>query len=155
MPTTSSTTDGPAHQTVTRPASSTRHASANSSLASAAAQPAIPRRPRGLLALTRGESRTGSAEGRPAGQPAGLTRQIETGNQQLKTYLRGPGRVLRSRSPDMVRQEIYGYLLTHYAISALICKAATEAGIDPDRVKFKRTVRIARRRVADPAAFPP
>jgi len=79
----------------------------------------------------------------------------ETGNKQLKTYLRGPGRVLRSRSPDMVRQEIYGYLLTHYAISALICRAATEAGIDPDRVKFKRTVRIVRRRAADPAAFPP
>ena len=79
----------------------------------------------------------------------------ETGNKQLKTYLRGPGRVLRSKGPDMVRQEIYGYLLTHYAISALICKAATEAGIDPDRVKFKRTVRIVRRRAADPAAFPP
>jgi len=79
----------------------------------------------------------------------------ETGNAQLKTHLRGPGRVLRSKSPDMVRQEIYGYLLTHYAISALICRAATEAGIDPDRVKFKRTVRIVRRRAADPAAFPP
>jgi len=78
----------------------------------------------------------------------------ETGNQQLKTYLRGPGKVLRSRSPGMVRQEIYGYLLTHYALSALTCRAATSAGIDPDRVKFKRTVRIVRRRVADPA-FPP
>jgi hypothetical protein len=79
----------------------------------------------------------------------------EHGNRQLKTYLRGPGRVLRSKSPDMVRQEIYGYLLTHYALSALICQAATEVGIDPDRVKFKRTVRIVRRRVADPAAFSP
>jgi hypothetical protein len=79
----------------------------------------------------------------------------ETGNAQLKTSLRGPGRVLRSKSPDMVRQEIYGYLLTHYALSALICRAATEAAIDPDRVKFKRTVRIVRRRAADPAAFPP
>ena len=78
----------------------------------------------------------------------------ETGNRQLKTYLRGPGRVLRSRSPDMVRQEIYGYLLTHHAISTLVCQAATEADIDPDRVKFKRTVRIVRRDVA-PAAFPP
>jgi hypothetical protein len=78
----------------------------------------------------------------------------ETGNRQLKTYLRGPGRVLRSQKPDMVRQEIYGYLLTHYAISALICQAATGAGADPDRVKFKRTVRIIRRRAADPA-FPP
>ncbi len=78
----------------------------------------------------------------------------ETGNDQLKTCLRGPGKVLRSKSPDMVRQEIYGYLLTHYAISALISRAATEADIDPDRVKFLRTVRIIRRRAADPA-FPP
>jgi hypothetical protein len=44
-------------------------------------------------------------------------------------------------------------LLTHYALSALICRAATEAGIDPDRVKFKRTVRVVRRRAA--GAFPP
>jgi Insertion element 4 transposase N-terminal len=79
----------------------------------------------------------------------------ETGNAQLKTYLRGPGKVLRSKSPAMIRQEIWGYLLTHYAISALICTAATAAGIDPDRVKFKRAVRIIRRRVDDPAAFPP
>jgi hypothetical protein len=79
----------------------------------------------------------------------------ETGNDQLKTHLRGPGKVLRSRKPDTVRQEIYGYLLTHYAISALICRAATEARIDPDRVKFLRTVRILRRRASDPAAFSP
>ena len=78
----------------------------------------------------------------------------ESANAQLKTYLRGPGRILRSQSPDMVRQELWGYLLTHYAISALICTAATAAGIDPDRVKFKRAVRVIRRRVADPAFSP-
>jgi hypothetical protein len=78
----------------------------------------------------------------------------ETGNDQLKTHLRGPGRVLRSKSPGMVRQEIYGYLLAHHAVSALICQAATEADIDPDRVKFTRTVRVVRRAIA-PAAFPP
>jgi hypothetical protein len=77
----------------------------------------------------------------------------EGGNQQLKTYLRGPGRVLRSQSPAMAEQEIWGYLLTHYAISALTCAAATNAGIDPDRVKFKRTVRIIRRAIGP--AFPP
>jgi len=53
----------------------------------------------------------------------------------------------------MVRQEIYGHLLTHYAISALICQAVTEADIDPDR-SSSCTVRIIRRRAADPA-FPP
>jgi hypothetical protein len=78
----------------------------------------------------------------------------ETGNDQLKTHLRGPGKVLRSRGPDMARQEIYGYLLAHHAVSALICQAATEADIDPDRVKFTRAVRAIRRAIA-PAAFPP
>ena len=78
----------------------------------------------------------------------------EGANAQLKTFLRGPGRILRSKSPDMVEQELWGYLLTHYAISALACTAATAAGIDPDRVKPKRTIRAVRRRVADPA-FPP
>jgi len=78
----------------------------------------------------------------------------ETGNAQLKTYLRGPGRVLRSQSPAMAEQEIWGYLLTHYAISALTCAAATAAGIDPDRVKFKRTVRVIRREAGDPAFSP-
>jgi hypothetical protein len=77
----------------------------------------------------------------------------EGGNAQLKTFLRGPGRVLRSQSPDMVAQEIWGYLLTHYALSALICNAATAAGIDPDRVRYKRTLRAVRR-AAGPA-FPP
>jgi hypothetical protein len=77
----------------------------------------------------------------------------EGGNQQLKTYLRGPGKVLRSGSPGLVEQEIWGYLLTHYAISALTCTAATAAGIGPDRVKFKRTVRVIRRAVGP--AFPP
>ena len=77
----------------------------------------------------------------------------EGANQQLKTYLRGPGKVLRSQSPAMAEQEIWGYLLTHYAISALICAAAASAGIDPDRVKFKRTVHVIRRAVGP--AFPP
>jgi hypothetical protein len=92
----------------------------------------------------------------PAGELARAYHQRwehEGGNAQLKTYLRGPGRVLRSQSPDLVRQEIWGYLLTHYAISALTCAAATAAGIDPDRVKFKRTVRIIRRAIGP--AFPP
>ena len=95
----------------------------------------------------------GRARSRPR---AGLSRrwEHETGNAQLKTYLRGPGKILRSESPDMVRQEIWGYLLTHYAISALICTAATNAGIDPDRIKFKRTVRIIRRRAPGPAFSP-
>lgn len=94
----------------------------------------------------------------PAGTLAEIYHQRwehETGNDQIKTHLRGPGRVLRSKKPDLVLAEIYGYLLTHYALSALICEAATEAQIDPDRVKFTRTVRMVRRRADTSADFPP
>ena len=56
-------------------------------------------------------------------------------------------------SPDLIEQEVWGYLLTHHALSALICAAATSAGIDPDRVRFKRTLRVVRRAVGP--AFPP
>lgn len=79
----------------------------------------------------------------------------ETGNDQLKTHLRGPGRVLRSRLPDLVHQEIWAYLLTHHALAALISTAATAADIDPDRVSFARALNIVRRSSIGTAAFPP
>lgn len=78
----------------------------------------------------------------------------EGAGRQIKTWLRGNGRILRSRSPDMVGQEIWGYLLTHYALAALTCRLATEADLDPDRISFLRTVRLVRRHM-NVAAFPP
>ncbi|MFD1540526.1 IS4 family transposase [Nonomuraea guangzhouensis] len=65
--------------------------------------------------------------------------EAETGFDQLKTHLRGPGRILRSRTPDLARQEIWAYLLTHWALATLICVAATTEGVDPDRIKFLAT----------------
>lgn len=79
--------------------------------------------------------------------------QHETANAQVKTVLRGPGKILRPGSPDMIEQEIWGYLLTSWTISALICDAAAAAWIDPGRVSFTRAVRIVRRAVGP--AFPP
>lgn len=78
----------------------------------------------------------------------------EGAGKQVKTWLRGGGRILRSKSPDMVRQEIWGYLLTHYALAALTCRLATEADLDPDRISFLSTVRLVRRHM-NVAAFPP
>jgi hypothetical protein len=48
----------------------------------------------------------------------------ETGHDQLKTHLRGPGKLLRSKLPDLVYQEIWAYLITHHAIVALIAAAS-------------------------------
>jgi hypothetical protein len=86
----------------------------------------------------------------PADELAGLYAQrweIETALDELKTHQRGPRVVLRSKTPDGVRQEIYGHLCTHYAIRALMTLAADDQDIDPDRVSFTRTLRAARRSI--------
>ena len=79
----------------------------------------------------------------------------ETANDQLKTHLRGPGRVLRSRLPDLVIQEIWAYLITHHAISALTAKASAAADLDPDRVSFAQALRLIRRTATGTADIPP
>lgn len=74
---------------------------------------------------------------------------------EIKTHQRGPARVLRSKSPDMVKQEIWALLLTHYGVRRLMCKAADEADIDPDRLSFVRSLRVIRRQVTRQADFSP
>jgi hypothetical protein len=82
--------------------------------------------------------------------------QIETAIGEVETRLRGgPEVVLRSKSPDMVRQEIYALLCLYQAIRHLIHTAAEHAGLDPDRISFTRTVEAARRHASDDAAFSP
>ncbi len=79
----------------------------------------------------------------------------ETGNDQLKTHLRGPGRILRSRLPDLVHQEIWSYLIVHHAISALTAKASAAADLDPDRISFTKALRLIRRTATGTADIPP
>lgn len=74
--------------------------------------------------------------------------EIETTFDELKTHQRGPRAVLRSKSPDLVQQEIWGHLCCHYAIRTLMADTAAHAGHDPDRVSFVKTLRIARRSIA-------
>ena len=97
-----------------------------------------------MLALTRGESRTGSAEGRPAGQPAGLTRQIETAYLEIKSTILG-GRVLRARTPAGIDQEIYALLVTYQLLRTAMADATvTQPGADPDRASFTIAWQAAR-----------
>ncbi|MGH3899063.1 MAG: IS4 family transposase [Pseudonocardiaceae bacterium] len=79
----------------------------------------------------------------------------ETANDQLKTHLRGPGKVLRSRLPELVHQEIWAWLLVHHALTALITRAAEAADLDPDRISFVQVLRIARRTATGTAGFSP
>jgi hypothetical protein len=79
----------------------------------------------------------------------------ETGHDQLKTHLRGPAKILRSRLPDLVYQEIWAWLTVHYALAVLATRAAEAASIDPDRISFTRLLRIIRRTATGTAGFPP
>jgi hypothetical protein len=81
--------------------------------------------------------------------------EIELAFDELKTHQRGPRTVLRSKSPDLVRQEIWGHLCCHYAIRSLMTEAATHSGHDPDRVSFVAALRTTRQTIAQPGAFPP
>lgn len=81
--------------------------------------------------------------------------EIENTFDELKTHQRGPRMVLRSKSPDLVRQEIWGHLCCHYAIRTLMADTAAVGSRDPDRVSFVAALRIARRSLAHQGDFSP
>ncbi len=94
----------------------------------------------------------------PAAELAALYAQrweFENTLDELKTHQRGAKIVLRSKFPDGVELEVWGFLLVHWAIRDLMHTAALNADIDPDRVSFIRTLRLARRTVTEQAAFSP
>jgi hypothetical protein len=94
----------------------------------------------------------------PAEELAALYRErweIETALDELKTHLRGSRIVLRSKTPDLVRQEFYGLLMTHFAVRALMHEAALEANENPTRLSFVHSVRVIRRRLPAFVAIPP
>ena len=81
--------------------------------------------------------------------------EIETAIGELKTHLRGSQIVLRSKTPDLVKQEFYGLLLTHFSVRGLMHDAALKAEEDPDRLSFLHAVRVVRRKMAGFVSFSP
>ena len=81
----------------------------------------------------------------PAAELAALYHErweIENACDEVKTHILGPGAALRSKTPDLVYQEIDGLMLAHYAVRNLIHDAAMKSGENPDRLSFVHTVRI-------------
>ena len=93
----------------------------------------------------------------PAGELAALDHErweIETAFDEVKTHLRGHRIVLRSKTPDLVRQEFHGLQLAHYAARQLMHEAALQADLDPDRLSFAQAVRVVDRKLPILAATP-
>ena len=97
-------------------------------------------------------------EAAPATELAALYHErweIETALDELKTHLRGSRIVLRSKTPDLVRQEFYGLMMAHFAVRGLMHEAALKANEDPDKLSFVHAVRVVRRKIARFASIPP
>ena len=81
--------------------------------------------------------------------------EIETALDELKTHLRGAQIVLRSKTPELVRQEFFGLMMAHFAVRGLMHEAALKADEDPDRLSFVHSVHVVQRRMARYGAIPP
>ena len=84
--------------------------------------------------------------------------EMETAFDEFKTHLRGAQRVLRSKTPELVRQEAWGFLLAHFALRTLMHDAALGAlprARDPDTMSFTHALRVTRRTLPHLAAIPP
>ncbi len=94
----------------------------------------------------------------PAGELAALYHERwedEVVLAEVKVTLPGGRLMLRSRRPDLIRQEIYGLLLTHFAIRQLMYQASRQAACDPDTLSFVHTIEIVRRNLPFYVAFSP
>ena len=80
--------------------------------------------------------------------------EIENTFDELKTHQRGPRAVLRSKSPPLVQQEIWGHLCCHFAIRTLMVDAARAGPHDPTQVSFVAALRITRRSLSHSAFSP-
>jgi hypothetical protein len=94
----------------------------------------------------------------PASELAALYHErweIESIFDELKTHLRGARVILRSRTPELVEQEFWGFMLAHRALRSLIHQAALKHQLDPDEISFVHTVRVVKRTLARRAALSP
>jgi hypothetical protein len=81
--------------------------------------------------------------------------QIETALGSLKTQMKGPGVVLRSKTPDGVIQEVWALLCAYHAVRELIAAAAGLAGKDPLRICFANALDVVRGPIGEPGSFSP
>jgi hypothetical protein len=80
---------------------------------------------------------------------------IETAIDEIKTHLRGSRVVLRSKLPDLVRQDVFGLLLAHYGVRFVMHDAALSEDISTDELSFVHTLRVVHRKLPWFVSFSP
>ena len=94
-----------------------------------------------------------------AGELAALYPQrweIEITIKESKTILRKGRITLRSKKPELVRQEFWGMILAHYLVRKMMAQAALDKGVDPDKLSYESSIQIIKSTQAGPVlSFPP
>lgn len=81
--------------------------------------------------------------------------EFELTLDEIETHQMASSKLLRSKTPELVRQEIWALLLTHYAVRCYMREAADDVGEDVDQLSFTRSIRVIRRQVLNQAGFSP
>jgi hypothetical protein len=81
--------------------------------------------------------------------------KVEAVFDELKTHLIQRRRTLRSKTPDGVRQEFYGWVLAHYAVCWLMHQAASAHRLRQRQLSFTGHVHLLRRAQPRSGVFPP
>jgi len=80
---------------------------------------------------------------------------IESSLQEIKTWLRGRRVLLRSRLPELVKQDFYGLLLAYFGVRCLIHEGALQKDIEPTSVSFLHALNVVIQRLPEAVAFSP
>jgi hypothetical protein len=70
--------------------------------------------------------------------------EFELATDEIKSHQRSPNTPLRSKKAVGVIQEIYGLLIAHYVVRAVMVEAAKKAELPPSRLSFTNTLRLIR-----------
>lgn len=81
--------------------------------------------------------------------------EVELVFDELKTHLVQRRRVFRSKTPELVRQEFYGWVMAHYAVRWLMYQGATQADIPGSSLSFAANVQLLRRSLPQAVAISP
>jgi hypothetical protein len=70
--------------------------------------------------------------------------ELELGYDEIKTHMLAREETIRSRTPDGVRQEIWGIALAYNLVRVEMERAADEAKVEPTRISFVNALALVR-----------
>ena len=80
---------------------------------------------------------------------------VETMFDEMKVRIGGPKLLLRSATPDLVEQDVYGLLLAHFGVRHEMLGAAHDQRFDPEELSFVNALHVIIRRLPEMVSLSP